>query len=66
MGVVARIFGLSVLAGALGAMLGATLFHEMSDHAIPVFLLGCVGAIVGAVAGAAREISAAMRQRPSS
>ena len=66
----ARIIGLSLLTAGLGAGLGFALFgfgqQPYSDYIIPTFLLACVGAIIGAVAGAAREIVTALRQRHSS
>jgi hypothetical protein len=36
-----------------------------SEYIIPVFLLACVGGVIGAVAGAAREIVSAQRQKAS-
>jgi len=57
MAVVARIIGYSLLTAGLGALLGFVLF-SLSDHDRNgiSFLLACLGAIVGAVAGAAGEI----------
>jgi hypothetical protein len=37
-----------------------------SDYVVPVFLLACVGGLIGAVAGSAREIVSAQRQKASS
>jgi hypothetical protein len=65
MALVARIIGVSLLTGGIGASLGFTPFRQYSDYMIPTICLGCVGGIVGAIAGAAREIVTAMRQRPS-
>lgn len=56
MALIARILGLSLLTAALGAGLGFVLFGEKSDASGVALLLGCVGAMIGAVAGAAREI----------
>jgi hypothetical protein len=72
MGVIVRIIGLSVLTAGLGVGLGFALFAqyisgEYDYKIIPISLvicLGCVGGIIGSVAGAAREIVAA--QRPPS
>jgi hypothetical protein len=50
--VVARIIGYSLLTAALGAWLGCVLFGHDTGSALPNFLLACVGAIVGALAGA--------------
>ena len=62
MAVVARIIGYSLLTAGLGAVLGFGLF-SLSEHggkgASIVF--ACLGAIVGAVAGAAGEIVTAQR-----
>ena len=37
-----------------------------SEYIVPVFLLSCVGGVIGAVAGAAREIVATQRPKASS
>ena len=62
---IARILGLSLLTSGLGAGLGLVFFgqHQYSDAIIPIFLLACVGGIIGAVAGAAGEIVAALRPK---
>ena len=65
MALIARIIGLSLLTGGLGVGLGYALFGR-EDCVIPCLLLGCTGGIIGAVAGAAREIATARRQRVSS
>ena len=62
MALIARIIGLSLFIGALAAVLGFVLFNENSDWSGASLLLGCVGALIGAVAGAAREIVTARRQ----
>jgi hypothetical protein len=36
-----------------------------SEYIIPVFFLACVGGVIGAVTGAAREIVSAQRQKAS-
>jgi hypothetical protein len=57
--VVARITGYSLLTAALAAGFGLAVFgHDPLGE----FLLACVGAIVGAVAGAAGEIVTAQRR----
>lgn len=66
MAVVARILGLSLLAGAPCAVLGYSFLRPASDAAGVSLILACVGAIIGAIAGAAREIVTALRQRPPS
>jgi hypothetical protein len=65
MDVVARIIVVSLLASALGAGIGLILFGQYGyrDYIVPTVFLGCVGAIIGAVAGAAGEIVTAVRQR---
>jgi len=67
MAVVGRIIRVSLLTSGLGAGLGYALFglgREGREWIIVSFLLACVGAIVGAVAGAAGEIVAAQRRKP--
>jgi hypothetical protein len=65
MAMIARIFGVSLIGGGLGAGLGYALFGKYPDwNGIPL-VLGCVGAIIGAIAGSARESVAASRQKPS-
>jgi hypothetical protein len=63
---VARVIGVSLLTGGLWAGLGLVLFGPYSSQPdrLTGFILGCVGCIVGAVAGAAREIVTAMHQKP--
>jgi hypothetical protein len=60
----ARIFGWSLLSGGLGAGLGLACFghYTYTEFIIPVLGLASVGGIIGAVAGAAREIVTARRQ----
>jgi hypothetical protein len=65
MALVARIVGLSLLVAGMGAGLGYALVGPGRDGPGISLLLGCVGAIVGAVAGAAREIVTARSQAPS-
>ena len=63
MAVFARVIGSSAITGALGAGIGIAAFGSSTyeDYIIPVFLLACVGAIIGAIAGATREIVAVKR-----
>jgi uncharacterized membrane protein YeaQ/YmgE (transglycosylase-associated protein family) len=56
MTLIARILGLSFLCSVLAGWLGLALFREYADHIVPAILFGLAGAIVGAVAGAAREV----------
>jgi hypothetical protein len=63
MALIARIIGLSLLTGGLGAGLGFALFGKNPDWSGISLLLACVGGIIGAVAGAARETVTALRQR---
>jgi hypothetical protein len=68
MAIIARVFGWSLLAGGLGAGLGLILFaqhNQYSDYIIPTLFLGCVGGIIGAVAGAAAEIVPVLHDRVS-
>jgi hypothetical protein len=66
MALIARIIGVALLTSGLGAGLGLVLFgqYPYSDYIILTLLLGCMGGIIGAVAGAAREIVTAQRQKP--
>jgi hypothetical protein len=66
MAMIARIIGVSLLTGGLGAGLGLVFFgqYSYSDYIVPTFFLACVGGIIGAVAGAAREIVMAQGQKP--
>ena len=72
MALIARILGVSLLTSALVAGLGLALLKSVSHHAmpsseyiIPVLFLACVGGVIGAVAGAAREIVSTQRQNIS-
>lgn len=61
--VVVRVVGFAVLTGWAGWTLGRAWLGWSPGDALPCFLLACVGAVVGAVAGAAREITAARRPK---
>ena len=63
--VIARIIGVSALAGGVCTGVGIRLFGQYGDYGVPSLVLGCVGAIIGAVAASAGEIVFALRQRPS-
>jgi hypothetical protein len=65
MALIARIIGLSLLTAGLGAGLGFAFFGQGRDWIGIALLLACVGAIIGALAGTAREIVTALRQKPS-
>jgi hypothetical protein len=58
---IVRIIGLSLATAALGIVLGYVFFGQASDCIGICFCLACVGAVVGAVAGAGREIASALR-----
>ncbi len=67
---IARIAGLSLLASGLVAALGLTVLSAFtgpgvpsSEFVIPGLVLACVGGIIGAIAGTAREI-VAVRSAP--
>ena len=57
MALVARILGLSMVTAGLGALLAFVLYGQYSDWTGVALFLGCVGAIIGTIAGAAREIA---------
>lgn len=66
---IARIVGSSLLTAMLGWGLGFVLFGQSSpssDWIIISLLFACAGGIIGALAGAAREIVIALRDRASS
>jgi hypothetical protein len=63
--VIARVIGLSLLTAGMGAGLARVLFWNTDDCTGIALLLGCVGAVVGALAGTARETAMALRQKPS-
>ncbi len=65
MAVIARIIGVSLLTAGLGAWLGSALFGNAPDSSGLSFVLGCFGSMIGALAGTAREIGLALRQKPS-
>jgi hypothetical protein len=65
MALIARIIGWSLLTGGLGGGLGIALFSQYADYIIPALWLAGVGAIIGAVAGAVREIVGALCERSS-
>jgi hypothetical protein len=62
MALIARIIGLSLLTGGLGVGLGFAFFGKNPDWGGIALVLACVGAIVGALAGTARETVTALRQ----
>jgi hypothetical protein len=67
MTVIARIFGVSLLTSALvaGLLLALIQPDRHSWDILTILFLACVGGIIGAVAGAAREIVSAQRQKAS-
>lgn len=62
---IARIFGVSLLTSALVAGLLLVLIQpdRHSWDILAILFLACVGGIIGAVVGAAREIVSAQRQK---
>jgi hypothetical protein len=65
MALIARIIGLSLLTGGQGAGPVFALFGKNPDGSGTPLLLACVGAIIGALAGTARETVTALQQKPS-
>ncbi len=67
MALIARIFGVALLTSALVAGLGLALLKpdRHSTDIVVILFLACVGGVIGAVAGAAREIVSAQRQKAS-
>lgn len=64
-GTAMRVIGVSLIVAGVGAGLGFALFGRSPDWTGVSLLLGLTGAIIGAIAGASREIAAALRQKPS-
>lgn len=62
---VVRILGVSLLTAGLGALLGLLLFGQLprNEYTIPCIFLGCVGGVIGAIAGVGLEIVTALPQR---
>jgi hypothetical protein len=56
--IVARIIAASLFTALLGIGIGYMLFGQNPDSVGICFCLGCVGSLIGAVAGAGREIAA--------
>ena len=65
MALISRIIGVSLLTAGLGAGIGFILPGTNADASGIAFILACIGAIVGALAGTAHETAAASRQKPS-
>jgi hypothetical protein len=67
MALIARIFGVALLTSALvaGLLLALIRPDRNSTDIVVILFLACVGGVIGAVAGAAREIVSAQRQKAS-
>jgi hypothetical protein len=63
MAVLARVLVVSFLTAGAGAFIGWVLFGQHSDATGVCLFLGCVGALIGAIAAAAHEITTALRQK---
>jgi len=61
---IVKVITISLVMAAVGAALGFNITGGASDGAFVMLFLGSVGAVVGSVAGAAHEISLAVRQKP--
>ncbi len=64
MALVARIIGVSLLTAGIGAGIGFVLFAPSTDARGIAFILACIGAIIGGLAGTAREIAMALQHKP--
>ena len=53
---IARVLGVAILTALLGVGLAHALFPANRDSTLAALVLGCVGGVIGAVAGAAREV----------
>ena len=60
---VARILAVSLTVAGLGAGLGYALLGNHPTWPALSVLLGCVGAVVGVIAGAAKEAIEALREK---
>ncbi len=65
MAIIARLIGVSLLTAVLGAGLGFVFFGQYPDWSGISLLLACVGAIIGAIAAATREIVTGRHKRLS-
>ncbi len=67
MALIARIFVVSLLTSALVAGLGLALLKpdRHSPDIVVILFLACVGGVIGAVAGAAREVVSVQRPKAS-
>jgi len=64
--VIARVIGVSACGGLLGVGLACLLFGgQERDCILACLILGCVGGLIGALAGTAGEIVLALRRRPT-
>jgi outer membrane lipoprotein SlyB len=61
---VVRVLSVSLLAGGLAGGVSMALVGKGSDGPAVSLFLACVGAIIGAIAGRARENAMALRQKP--
>jgi hypothetical protein len=61
MAMIARIIGVSLLTAGLGAGIGFVLFGQNPDWRGISLIFACLGAPIGALAGAARETVTALR-----
>lgn len=59
MAMIARILGLSLLTAGLGVVLATVFFGRIEEAGFLYVLFGCVGALIGAIAGAAHEVVSA-------
>lgn len=64
MALIARIISVASLTAGLAAGLGYALFGQYDDWKGISLVLGCVGGIIGSVAGAARESVIARHEPP--
>jgi hypothetical protein len=62
MGPVVRIAGVALLFGFVAAFIGYSVMRQYSDASGIALFVGCVGAIIGGIAGGVRELVADKRQ----
>lgn len=53
---IARVFCVSLIAAAVATGIGYMMFSQYGDAGVPDLALGCVGGLIGAIAGATYEI----------
>lgn len=64
MGPFFRVLVLALVCAGVGAGVAGAFFGSTPEAGFGAFLFACIGVFIGAVAGAAREVVAALHARP--